>query len=886
LLSVLVYLLISIVILSAISITTIMIEEQKKQHQHQNFAYASAASSSSLISDFNFAAVGDWECTSHTIDTVNNILDKKPELVLGLGDFSYNPTADCWFKIVDPIDEIMKIAIGNHDEDSSAELNSLMSHFNLTKPYYSFDYQNVHFTIIYSSPGETSHQTIKAPLTEGSEQYEFIKNDLAKASTDPNIDWIVAVYHKFAYTSPSTLETVNEIRNILHPLFDRYGVDLVLEGHQHNYQRSYPMKYNKDNPDDPVIATDSNNRNTYTTSEGPIFVTVGTGGATLFNLTGKAPYIASQHVGYGILNVDVINNGKTLNVKFDEDVDGIVKDQFTITKSGDDDLPLPLPVDLSAQEEETDGLDEGDDGVGFDDALASEKSEEVDAAEDVGTLYDNNGREINDQSTITKSIFNTTIIDDDKNNPPQPDLSQNNQQQQPPPSTSPPSNELGPTIIDNTNGELKVESVFKGIDLPTTMAFLGPDDILVLEKDNGIVRRIVNGTLLPEPLLDVSVANKHERGMLGIAVAEKTNPIAPPYVFLYFTESAATKEEDGSDDCPSPNSCNPGNDPLGNRLYRYELINNKLVNPVLLLDLPATPGPIHNGGGITIGPDNNLYLAIGDVKFKADLQKKESSFDGRSGILRITLDGKAVEEEEGGGGGGNIIGDNDGSSSSSSSNNNNEDIINKYYAYGIRNSFGLDFDPVTGKLWDTENGPSFGDEINLIEPGFNSGWKDVQGIWKVNGGKEGDVELNPSDGLADFDGKGKYSAPEFIWENVVGPTAIKFLDSDKLGKQYQNDIFVGDFHNGNLYHFDLDQDRSGLVLDAPLNADDADNNIINNIAASTDDDKEEENKLLLSKALFGKGFGAITDIEVGPDGYLYVVSIGLGEILRIVPSTA
>jgi glucose/arabinose dehydrogenase len=414
------------------------------------------------------------------------------------------------------------------------------------------------------------------------------------------------------------------------------------------------------------------------------------------------------------------------------------------------------------------------------------------------------------------------------------------------------------------------------------MAFLGPDDILVLEKNNGIVRRIINGTMLPEPLLDVTVANKHERGMLGIAVAEKTNPIPPPYVFLYFTESAATKEEgDGSDDCPSPNSCKPGNKPLGNRLYRYELINNKLVNPVLLLDLPATPGPIHNGGGITIGPDNNLYLAIGDVKFKGNLQKKESSFDGRSGILRITLDGKAVEEEEGGGGEGDIIGDND---DSSSSNNNNEDIINKYYAYGIRNSFGLDFDPVTGKLWDTENGPSFGDEINLIEPGFNSGWKDVQGVWKVKGGKEGDAELNPSDGLADFGGKGKYSAPEFIWENVVGPTAIKFFDSDKIGKQYQNDMFVGDFHNGNLYHFDLDQDRSGLVLDAPLNADDADNDIIDNIATSTDD-KEENKLLLLSKALFGKDFGAITDIEVGPDGYLYVVSIGLGEIFRIVPST-
>jgi hypothetical protein len=272
LLTVFVCLLLSIAILLSISITTITIEEQK--HQHQNFAYTSA--SSSLIPDFNFAAVGDWECTSHTIDTVNNILDKKPELVLGLGDFSYDPTTDCWFKIVDPIDEIMKIAIGNHDEDSSAELDSLMSHFNLTKPYYSFDYQNVHFTIIYSSPGETSHNTINAPLTEGSKQYKFIENDLAKASRDPNIDWMVAVYHKFAYTSPSTLEIVDELRNTLHPLFDKYGVDLVLEGHQHNYQRSYPIRYNRDNPNNPIITTtDSNNRNSYTSSEGPIFATIG-----------------------------------------------------------------------------------------------------------------------------------------------------------------------------------------------------------------------------------------------------------------------------------------------------------------------------------------------------------------------------------------------------------------------------------------------------------------------------------------------------------------------------------------------------------------------------------------------------------------------------------
>jgi glucose/arabinose dehydrogenase len=866
-----VYLLIAIVILLSISITTSITigGKQKQQHhryQQQNFAYAVTSSSSSLLPDFNFAAVGDWECTSHTIDTVNNILDKKPELVIGLGDFSYEPNTDCWFKIVDPIDEIMKISIGNHDEDSSAELNSLMSHFNLTKPYYSFDYQNVHFTIIYTNLGETSHNTIEAPLIEGSEEYKFIKNDLVKASTDPKIDWVVAVYHKFAYTSPSTLNAVDQLRNTLHPLFDKYGVDLVLEGHQHNYQRTYPIKYNNDDPIHPIITTkdktsSNNNKNNYINPEGEIFATVGTGGATLFNFTGKASYIATQHVGYGILDVDVINNGKTLSAKFYEDGTGIIKDQFTITKQ----------------------------------------------VSGTTNIIDNNNNDNNNNSrhniaqniAITKAIFNTTTSNMNNNNnnspPPLPSSSALSQNNQPSPTTTSSSNdEIGPTIINNntnggaSSGRLKVESVFKGIDLPTTMAFLGPDDILVLEKDNGIVRRIINGTMLPEPLLDVNVANKYERGMLGIAVASspsssasvssavaKTNPNAPTttptYVFLYFTESAT--KEDGSDDCPSPNSCNPGNDPLGNRLYRYELVNNKLINPVLLLDLPATPGPIHNGGGITIGPDNNLYLAIDDVKFKGKLQKSESSFNGRSGILRITQDGKAVE-------GGDIIGS--GGGSSSDNNKNNEGIIiNKYYAYGLRNSFGLDFDPVTGKLWDTENGPSFGDEINLVEPGFNSGWKYVQGIWKVNGGKAGDVELNPSSSsnLADFGGKGKYSAPEFIWENVVGPTALKFLSSNKLGKQYENDIFVGDFHNGNLYHFDLNQDRTGLmILNGEL--DDDDNN--NNIAASNDD-KEEEQKKLLSETLFGKGFGAITDIEVGPDGYLYIVSIGLGEIFRIVP---
>jgi aldose sugar dehydrogenase len=394
-----------------------------------------------------------------------------------------------------------------------------------------------------------------------------------------------------------------------------------------------------------------------------------------------------------------------------------------------------------------------------------------------------------------------------------------------------------PNIIKDPS--LKVELVFDGLELPTSMAFLGPDDILVLEKDKGTVQRIVNGEMLPEPLLDVNVANKSERGMLGIAVP-KNGTTNNTYVFLYFTESV----QDGNDDCPKDDFCNPGNDPLGNRLYRYELVNDKLVNPKLLLDLPATSGPAHNGGAITIGPDNNVYLPIGELR-EEDIQKV-SSADGRGGILRVTQDGEIVL----GGGGQGILG--------------NTYPLNLYYAYGIRNSFGIDFDPVTATLWDTENGPGFGDEINLVQPGFNSGWNEVQGIWPREGGPSEDIILNP-DGLLEFGGKVKYSAPEFTWIPTIGPTALKFLNSDKLGMQYQNDIFIGDVHNGRIYHFDLNEARTGLALQEPLD---------DKVA---DDDGETED------IVFAEGFGSISDLEVGPDGYLYVVSIGLGGIYRIVP---
>jgi len=371
---------------------------------------------------------------------------------------------------------------------------------------------------------------------------------------------------------------------------------------------------------------------------------------------------------------------------------------------------------------------------------------------------------------------------------------------------------------------LKVETIFKdGLKSPTGMAFVGQNDILVLEKNTGKVQRILDGNLQQNPLLQVNVGTEVELGLLGIATSN--NQEGKTSVFLYYSEA------------------NSSGVVVGNRLYKYELVDNRLVNPLLLLNLPAT-SPIpghennHNGGKLVIGPDNNVYVIVGDVGGRmGNIQNimRGNSPDGTSGILRVTQDGKSV---------------NDGPFGSSVPN-----IL--YYAYGIRNSFGFDFDPVTGNLWDSENGGIDKDEINYVYPGFNSGWRKAMGMALQR--------FDANQDLFSFEGKGNYSDPEFVWKVTVAPTALKFLNSTKLGTQYENTIFVGDVKTGNLYNFKLDSGRKQLLLEPPLN----------DRVADTPDE--------VQSIVFGQGFGVITDIQVGPDGYLYILGIN-GSIYRVVPA--
>ena len=392
-----------------------------------------------------------------------------------------------------------------------------------------------------------------------------------------------------------------------------------------------------------------------------------------------------------------------------------------------------------------------------------------------------------------------------------------------------------PAVIDRN---LKLEIVYQGNVTPglrelnqftpvTQFAFLGNNDILVLSKNDGKVLRISNYTLSPMPLLDVNVTNQWESGLLGIATSKSAEKA---YVYLYYTESARHDVTNSSVTNPSYN-----------KLYRYELINDKLVNPRLLFTAPSANHYSHIGGGLRIGPDNNLYLTVGDMHGDQNMTTRTMAQnyidgvfpDGRAGVLRFTQNGNPVEP--------GILGE--------------KYPLNLYFAYGIRNSFGLDFDPVSGKLWDTENGPQSGDEINLVEPGSNGGWNKIQGMGvRQNLSNSSKVIFEQPMGLVDFGGKGKYSAPEFVWKKRVAPTAIKFLNSEQLGKKYQNDLFVASFNFGEIYDFNLNKNRTKLEP----------SNRSNNIVLLENLD--------LKNVMFAHGLGKITDMDVGPDGNLYVLS--------------
>ena len=297
---------------------------------------------------FNIAVVGDLGCTNNTIKTVENIQSKDPELVIAAGDLSYEASAQCWMEIIEPLKSKMKIAMGDHeysDTNGGAEgiVNEYMKPLNLTKTYYSFDKNNVHVTImdpyIDYKPGST--------------QYEFVEQDLRDAASNPKIDWTFVVESIPIYSATSKHEGDSDIRDIYHPLFDKYGVDLVFSSDNHNYQRTFPLKYNngEEGADHPIVTHTSQNNIYYNKNdgdvrgaeeeigeeeEGVIYLIIGTGGQSLYEVEEATPFVASYYdKQFGFLNIDVYSNDALRGTFYANEYD-IYKDEDNNNNDDDD----------------------------------------------------------------------------------------------------------------------------------------------------------------------------------------------------------------------------------------------------------------------------------------------------------------------------------------------------------------------------------------------------------------------------------------------------------------------------------------------------------------------------------------------------------------------
>ena len=302
-------------------------DEKEDEKVNTDYDYDFVAEGDDKLQNFNFAAAGDFGCSQNAKKTISNMLDKKPELVLPLGDFSVEDnTGNCWLDLISPFENKLQITFGYHDiNEGPTKLDQYKEVFGLEKLYYSFDYGRVHFIVM--STLSDSNVT--------SDQYKFIEKDLKEASENENIDWIVVTSYAPFYTSPSTHPAKKYVRNLYHPLFDEYGVDLVLTAHNHNYQRTYPVTFNPNKASDPTV-TNGFSTGYLGNKDGIVYAVVGTAGeGPVHPLMGRLPYVATQFEGkFGFLNIEISNGNPHTKISgtFYDNISGDVVDYFTIEK--------------------------------------------------------------------------------------------------------------------------------------------------------------------------------------------------------------------------------------------------------------------------------------------------------------------------------------------------------------------------------------------------------------------------------------------------------------------------------------------------------------------------------------------------------------------------
>jgi glucose/arabinose dehydrogenase len=455
-----------------------------------------------------------------------------------------------------------------------------------------------------------------------------------------------------------------------------------------------------------------------------------------------------------------------------------------------------------------------------------------------------------------------------------------------------------PSVVDP---KLEVREVKTGFTQPIGVAFLNDDDYFVIEKGSGKVK-LVRGDAAPVDVLDLAVNSASERGLLGITLDKFFRHNG--FVYLYWTRSSTGADSTVVTEVETN----------ANRLERYKWDGTTLTFDKALLTMRAfqqdgtsNPRGNHNGGPIRTGPDGKIYLIAGDTGRRGQMQNlvdgpfvypfPMDAFRGEIGddqfggpgpdarhltgvILRLNTDGSAPKDnpfyKEGAERGGSVGAG-----------------LKKLYAYGIRNSFGMAFDPFSGDLWEQENGDDSFSEINRVESGFNSGWVQVMGPLErvaefraietspqFNGLQQArwapeNIAATPREAaerLFRLPGS-RFSDPEMAWRYEIAPGGIELLSTRELGRDYKGDLFVGsatqNLRGGHIFRLDIKNNRREVeVDDRRLRDRVADNNAKYDITES-------------ESLLFGENFGVTPDLQESPDDTLWVVSLSKGTIFEI-----
>ena len=303
-------------------------------------------------------------------------------------------------------------------------------------------------------------------------------------------------------------------------------------------------------------------------------------------------------------------------------------------------------------------------------------------------------------------------------------------------------------IASQAQGAIRANRVAGGLNVPAAFTFTPKGTIVYLERGTCEVRFLNPETGFDRRFFRIRGVNgSGERGALGVALHPKWPK--QPFVYVYVTRRAG-----GS---------------LRNQIVRIRARGDVGRGLTTIVSTPASSSPYHNGGRIAFGPDGKLFAIVGDGHQARNAQDLRANLRGK--ILRMNPDGSAPRSNP-------MIGGR----------------RTRVFAYGIRNSFGFTFDPATGRLWETENGPECNDEINLVRRGGNYAW-------------------GPSEACPDTnqDGPAPRRLPKVTFPSPIGITGATFCDGCRLGRMRDGDLFFGACCARGLQRIALNAHRNDVV---------------------------------------------------------------------------